>query len=97
MLDASKRSPLLELLNTRYANEIKYLPDTYQVPEQDPQRIEMAVVEYVKWNESDPFAEHRIRLYLKRGYELASDVYRDYHRRNLVREMNRRKKRQEKE
>lgn len=69
-----EKSKLLELLNEREAWK---LPLPYPVPVLDSARVDGAVKLHSQANDSDPFAGPRMRLHLKRGFELPSDILGD--------------------
>ena len=67
-----ERSELVALLNQRFKAEGLGTAKPYQKPTEAPD--ERAVRAYAAANRSDPFAGPRIRLYLKQGYVLGSDI-----------------------
>lgn len=68
-----ERSELLELLNSRKSWDLP----AYKVPQYKPHeiaKIEEAARQHAALNDSDPFAYYRICLYMRLGFELASDI-----------------------
>lgn len=68
------KSALLELLQRNWDGGLKDLPDTYRVPPTKPDEIERAARLHAQADHSDPFAYGRIKLHLRRGLAVASEV-----------------------
>ena len=67
-----ERSELVALMDQRFKSEGLGTAKPYHKPTEAPD--ERVVRAYAEANRSDPFAAARIRLYLKQGYCLASEV-----------------------
>lgn len=75
-----ERSELLALLQKRWNDEVKDLPDIYRRPAFKPAELgqnERAANAWGGANPSDPFAAARCRLHLSHGYVNAVDVQKD--------------------
>ena len=66
-------SGLLELLNDRATWELP----PYRVPEVDERKLEEAARLHAQAYNGDPYAYYRIKLHMRRGFELVSDVHKD--------------------
>lgn len=73
-------SELLKLLDQRYKALGLGTPGTYHKPFLAPSKLNEAVRLHGQAHPSDPFAMGRIRLHLKQGYELVSEVVKDAQR-----------------
>jgi hypothetical protein len=69
-----EKSELVGLFNSRFQELGLGNAKPYHKPAEAPE--ERVVRAYAEANRSDPFAEKRIRHYLKQGYVLASDITR---------------------
>lgn len=70
-------SELLALLDRRWNEEVKDLPDTYRAPPMTEKRrseIEVAAIAHAQADHSNPFAWGRVRLHMKRGIEEPAKV-----------------------
>lgn len=78
----TKSTPLLELLNFRWEQEVKYIPDpTWNEPFKRPHftpaeqdRLRQAARLHAQANNSDPFAYGRIVRAMRHGYATISEV-----------------------
>lgn len=66
-------SGLLELLNDRASWDLP----PYRIPEVDERKLEEAARLHAQACNGDPFAYYRIKLHMRMGYELVSDVHKD--------------------
>lgn len=67
-----ERSELVALMDQRFKSEGLGTAKPYHKPVEAPD--ECVVWAYAEANRSDPFAAGRIRLYLKQGYVLGSEI-----------------------
>lgn len=81
----AKSTPLLALLDQRWNETIKHIPDPSDVrPTPRPvydangkRLADMAARSHAQANHADPFAYGRARHYMRQGYWLQSDVAHD--------------------